>query len=339
VGAAVVIALRAAAARAQQYPVAPSPVLDITTVTPTPRFGGYLSVREALRRDTASISVNRARLTVTGTPLSYVAIRLQGDFSSGASGHVGADSTVHGFTLTDAYVQFRPAKTRGGLLGALQPALIAGQFKQPFSLEYLTPFSKLLTADRSAAVDKLSPKRDIGVMAQGQWAHRAMLALSVANGEGSNVTSNPDGRQLVIGRLTFLPFSGLAIAAKLANQGADHLRGYDGRWIAGDLTVEGEAIHRSRVLSGTNVDAGGGYAMAAYRILPWLEPVFKQEWYRETRMNETSNADTRSSWSTIGTNLSTRGGAIRLLVDWVIRSERPVTTHDNELDAQLVASF
>ncbi|MBX6333052.1 MAG: hypothetical protein IRY91_14485, partial [Gemmatimonadaceae bacterium] len=340
VGPLAALALRTAALHAQggPYPLEPSPVLDISTLARTPQVGGYLSLRETVRNDSSAFLLNRARATVTAAPLPSIVVRLQGDFSSTTAGHLDGDSTVHGFALTDAYVQLTPAPAHG-VLARLRPSVIAGQFKQPFSLEYLTPYSQLLTPNRAQVVDNLAAKRDIGVMAQGHWGRAVTLALGVANGEGPNTIANPNGRQLVLGRLTVSPVAGLALSGKLANEGPDHLRGYDGRWLWRALIVEGEAIHRSRPVNGDAVDAGGGYVTAAYRVLPWLQPVFKHEWYRETRTTLGVTTDVRSEWSTMGANVLARNDAVRLQLVWVVKSEQPVAVRNNEIEAQLVAAF
>lgn len=339
-GALAALALHVASAHAQTttYPVAPSAVLDLHGLGPAPQIGGYLSVRQTLRHDSASFTLNRARITLTTAPFTTLAIRVQGDLSTGASGRIDADSTVHGFALTDAYVQYTPGGARARA-AEWPTTVIAGQFKQPFSLEYQTPFAQLLTADRSMVVDRIGLKRDIGLMVQTGWRDRITLAASMVNGEGPNTTDNPDGRELVAGRLTLRLASGLAVAGKLAGQGGDRLRGYDARWVWRDLVLEGEAIHRSRPLADAELDAGGGYVLIAYRVRPWLEPVLKREWYRETRLVAGGGSDVRSEWLTVGAALAAHGEAIRLQVDWVVRSERPVSLHDNELHAQLVASF
>jgi hypothetical protein len=263
-------------------------------------------------------------------------VRLQGDFSTGVSGRLRSDSTTTGFSLTDAYVELAPPDSTSRV-ALWHPALIVGQFKQPFSLEYLTSFAYLQTANRSLVVDTRSPKRDIGVMGQVGWSHYVTLAASVTNGEGPNTTANPNGKELVMGRLTVSPIKGLAVAGKLANEATTHIRGYDARWMWLNLIVEGEEIHRSGPLTATSTfDAGGGYALASYKVLPWLQPVYKWERYVERRSNA---AETRSTWNTIGVNLLTRQESLRVQLDWVLKSERPTSVRNNELIAQVIGNF
>ncbi len=148
---ALALLVQAAAGPASPYPLAPSPVLDLHTLSHELRLGGYLSARQTLRRDTLTAIVNRARLTAQVRPAPFAALRVQADFS--ATGLARAD-TVPAILLTDAYIQVVPPGTldaRGPR--ALHPAVIVGQFRTPFSLEYLTPFS-LLCSDSSPWVTR-----------------------------------------------------------------------------------------------------------------------------------------------------------------------------------------
>jgi hypothetical protein len=278
-----VLALVPPAARlgAQQV-LAPTPVLDLRLLSPTPRLSGYISVRQTRRNDSTTFTLNRGRVTVMARPRPSVGVRIQADFSAAASGRLRPDSGVSGFVLTDAYAQLSLGDT--ARWGAVRPTVVVGQFRQPFSLEYLSSFAYLPTANRSQVVDRLSPKRDIGVMAQLGWRRYATLAAALSNGSGPNATANPDGKELAAARLTVTPVPWLAVAGKLANEGGDHARGYDARLIRRRVDVEGEAIHRTRPLpGGGTLDAGGGYALAAVKVLPWLQPVYKWERYREAR--------------------------------------------------------
>lgn len=320
-----------------QYPLVPTPVIPLGTLSSSIKVGGYVSVRDTKHGDSTSFSVNRARLTAMIAPLPYLAVRVQADFSGNQSETV-SDNTVHGFELTDAYVELAQPVADSLTWGQWHPALIVGQFKQPFSLEYLTSYAYLRTTNRAAAIDALTPKRDIGAMAQVQWSRFITADASVTNGQGANARSNPNGLELLVGRVTVTPFPWLALAAKLGNEGTDHIHGYDGRIEWRDLLIEGEGIHRTRPLSGAHQDAGGGYVLGAYKVLPWLQPVLKREWFSDTRQLDGTNTNTQQDWSTVGVNLITPQENLRFLVDWIVKSQRPTTTR-NEVDVQLVANF
>ena len=326
------------------YPLAPSPVLDARTLTPGPAFSGYLSVRQTRRNDSTVNAVNRARLTVMGMPYPGIAYRLQADFS--AIGRLQRDSTVPATVLTDAYVQLFHAPAAGdsaSRLAALAPALVVGQFRVPFSLEYLTPFSLLKTANRSLVVDRLSPRRDIGAMGQVRLTRFAQLMASVTNGEGANQPRNPDNRELASGRVVLRPSKTLALAGKWAGSGPDHYWGYDARWIWRALTLEGETIARAGRVPGASTipvparyDAGGAYALAAWRVVPWLEPELKWEHLEEG----TAGADRPGeTWMTPGAVLRGFQDRVRFHANWIVKRTHPTERHANELVAQLIAIF
>src|SRR5207247_1711205 len=185
--------------------------------------------------------------------------------------------TAPAILLTDAYIQLVPPATlTADGEHALHPALIVGQFRTPFSLEFLTPFSLLPTANRSQPIDRHTTRRDIGFLGQLAVGHMVTLNAVLVNGEGSNRLTNPDGREMAIGRVTVFPLSRLAVAAKYLGQGRDHRWGYDARWMDHAALVEGEFLaRRGPFTSTTTVDASGGYVLAAYQVRPWLQPVLK----------------------------------------------------------------
>jgi hypothetical protein len=336
-----------AAAPAPNYLLTPSPVINMRFFPSSPALSGYVSVRSTHADGGTGFLLNRGRLTVQVGPKPFFGIKIQGDLSGAQTGKLRSDSTVAGFTLTDAYLQLVPPTTwaaPGSLLGQLHPAIVAGQFKTPYSLEYLTAFSTLETADRSQAVDRLSQKRDIGAMAQIGWRGVATLSGAVVNGEGANATSNPDKTQMLMSRLTITPVPILEISAKIANEGRDHAWGYDGRVLWRGLTVEGEGLYRRRPTSSTtHLDAGGGYALIAYRILPWLEPLYKYDRYWDTRATATGStittASTHSTWNVLGVNVLSSPEWLRLQLDWEHRNVEPAPGRSNVYIAQLIAIF
>jgi len=326
-----------------QYPLAPSPVLDMRTLARELRLSGYFSARETLRRDTLTSIVNRARLTAQVLPAPFAALRVQADFA--ATGFARAD-TVPAIVLTDAYVELVPPGTlaaAGGAGGAgaraLRPALVVGQFKTPFALEYLTSFSLLQTANRSQPIDRHAPRRDIGFLGQLAVGEMVTFTGALVNGEGSNRLTNPDGKEMAMGRVTVFPLPRLAVAAKYLGQGRDHRWGYDVRWMHHGALVEGEFLARRGPFSSTTtVDARGGYALAAYRIRPWLQPVLRWEHLRDRRTTGATTSQSSLTYTTVGINVLSRGEGIRLLVDGIYKSEPAVFT-GTELEVQLIAIF
>jgi hypothetical protein len=108
--------------------------------------------------------------------------------------------------------------------------------------------------------------------------------------------------------------------------------------------VEGEGLYRKRPTSSSaSLDAGGGYVLAAYRILPWLEPVYKYDRYWDTRTTTVgstiTSTSTHSTWNVVGVNVLSSPEWLRLQLDWVDRNEKPSPGHSHEYIAQLIAIF
>ncbi|MEP7088063.1 MAG: porin [Gemmatimonadota bacterium] len=330
------------------YPLNPTTAFPVRAFAPMPTLSGYISVRGTRRDDITVFQLNRGRLTAVAAPKPFLAIRIQGDLSSAQTAKLRSDSAVSGFSLTDAYVELvaPPAiDTRGSVFEQLHPSLIAGQFKTPFSLEYLTSFALLKTASRSQVVDKLSQKRDIGVQAQVGWGPYATLTLAIVNGEGPNVTANANGTVMYLSRLTLTPLSWLELSGKIERDQTDHAWGFDARAIWRGLTVEGEGIYRKRPTTATVfTDAGGGYALISYKLTKWLEPVYKYDRYYDTRYTyrnpaTTTTAAVSDTWNVFGLNILTTPEWLRLQLDYNRRNEKPTPGRSNEYIAQLIAIF
>jgi hypothetical protein len=324
-----------ATASQAQYPLAPSPVLDPRAFSGALHLSGYVAIRETIRRDSSTFSINQARVTATAAPSEFAMVKVQGNLA--ALGRNSGD-TLPGFVVTDAYVQLMLPNERRPF-GGIRPSLIIGQFKTPFSLEYLTGFSVLQTALRSQVVERLATRRDIGVMAQLAFGDRATIAGALVNGEGPNALRNANGKQLAAGRLTFLPTTSLAIAGKWAGEGRDHRWGYDVRWKANGFALEGERIERRAPLEGgVTQRAAGHYLMASYRVGRHLQPVVKWEQLRDARTVAATTAETRLTWTTYGLNIVSMPEVVRFQANWIVKRERPENSA-NELVGQLIVIF
>jgi hypothetical protein len=318
-----------------QYPLLPSPRIDPGTVTQDPHLSGYLSFRETVRRDSSTFTINQARLTATVAPADFAIVKLQGNLA--ALGRTSGD-TVPGFVLTDAYVQVSPPNGRVSL-GGVHPTVIIGQFKTPFSLEYLTGFSLLQTANRSQVVERLATRRDIGIAAHLAFRDHITLAGGVLNGEGANTLKNTNGRQLVVGRLTLVPARGLAVAGKWSGEGGDHRWGYDARWMRNGLLLEGERIERDAPVGDeATQDAAGHYLLASYQLTRHLQPVVKWEQLRERLVDAGTTSEMRLTWMTYGLNIMSASRVARLQIDWIVKRDALVRSPD-ELVAQLIVIF
>lgn len=224
------------------------------------RLSGYIQARETYRDGVGlNGSINRARLTASGGGAKDLTWRIQGEFRTGSVG-TGRASV----SLQDAYIRYRP-----GSLG-----IQAGQFKTPFTREFITSLSDLETADRSTAVDSFAPKRDLGIMVDYALGNDVMLFAGVFNGEGQNVTANPDSSLLVVLRVSGRPVPYLTLGANVADYGGDSTPyGVDASIEYFGVILRGEYIAQERDI--VEVADKGWYGVAAYRVVPWLQFVVK----------------------------------------------------------------
>ena len=147
-------------------------------------------------------TIDRARLSVDVTVYKYFRMRLENEFSSGAfSGSSG---------LRDAFIAVTPMPEFN---------LQAGQYPVPFSYELIVSKRYTNFVERAAVVnDTVNPRRDIGVMAYGQFANKLVqYQLAGMNGAGQNVADNNSDKDLVA-HLVVAPF---------VNGGPEHLRGFN----------------------------------------------------------------------------------------------------------------
>ena len=192
-----------------------------------------------------------------------------------------------------------------------------GQYKTPFTREFITSLADIETADRSTVVDSLAPKRDIGVMADYAFGSDATVYLGVFNGEGQNITANADSSLLIVGRVTGRPVPFLTLGANVADYGGDSTRygvdisiEYMGAIVrAGVRHAEsGGCRHRRRGL----VRAGrlSGSSLAAARA------------QQEDFSRDGITLGSRNNATTGGVNVEFPGGKVRLLVNYVSARDR-----------------
>jgi phosphate-selective porin OprO/OprP len=151
-------------------------------------------------------TLDRARLGVDATVYKYFRMRLENEFSSGAfSGSSG---------LRDAFIAVAPMPEFN---------LQSGQYPIPVSYESIVSKKYVNFVERAAVVGSTfgssnDPRRDIGVMAYGQFANKLVqYQLAGMNGSGQNRTDNNSDKDLVA-HLVLAPF---------VNAGPEHLRGFN----------------------------------------------------------------------------------------------------------------
>ena len=253
---------------------------------------GYLQARVTYTDGVgASFTINRARLALAGTVGSDFSWKVSAEFRIGNSGYAQAS-----VALQDAFVRWH----HDGL------GLQMGQFKTPFSREYLITLADLETVDRSLAVFSIAPKRDIGVMADYAFGRTATIQAGVFNGESYNVIANKDSTLLGVARLVVNPVAHLSLGANIAENFGDSTRyGGDIQYQTARVTLRGEYLGGTRDSAATGTE-WGGYFLAAYSTSPKLQLVGKWQDYQDQalpKVGETWGWTAAANWYPLGSPL------------------------------------
>jgi hypothetical protein len=277
------------------YPPPPGPASG-----PTVKVGGYIQARETWREDSKlTATLNRARIFAEGSLTGGFSYRIMAEYESG-----GNASTAASVSLRDTYVRW----TRGDL------SLTAGQYKTPFSPEYITSITQIETADRSTVVDSLATKRDIGVMAHYAFGSYLTMEGGVFNGEGQNRIVNVDSSSLAVGRIAARPLPFVTLGTNVAAYPGDSTRyGLDAAIEYRGASLKGEYLWQDHHIDAP-VDQGW-YGLATYRVLPWVQLVVKQEKFERDALS----LSRRVVATTGGVNLEFAASRIRLLANYVSR--------------------
>lgn len=268
---------------------------------PSVRFSGYLQARETWQQDVGlTASINRARLTAGGAIVDGVTWRIQGEFRTGNVG-TGRASV----SLQDAFVRY--ARNTW--------AVQAGQFKTPFTNQYVTSLTLVETADRATVVDSLAPKRQIGFMGEYSFAKRVSVYGGVFNGNGQNVTTNPDSSSLGVGRLVVRVLPQLSVGTYGARYFGDSTRyGFEANVETPRFVARGEWVAQSRDgVSGP--DDKGWYALAGYFVVPGVQVVGE---YEEFARNAISLQQRNRAW-TAALNLYPWSRNTRIVFEYISR--------------------
>jgi hypothetical protein len=206
-------------------------------------------------------SINRARLSASGGIAQGVTWRVQGEFRTGSVG-TGRASVA----LQDAYIRYNPGSW----------AVQAGQFKTPFTREFLASLADIETADRATVVDSLAPKRDIGLMAEYSYRQVGLWA-GVFNGEGQNVTANTDSTVLGLARFAVRLSPQLSLGVNGARYFGDSTRyGVDAAYEDAQFALKGEYLGQTRD-DMVGPDDWGWYGLGAVYLVPTVQAVGKYE--------------------------------------------------------------
>jgi len=272
-----------------------------TGVTP-PRVGGYIQARMSAVQDIGfNAFLNRARASIDGALPARFAYRLLVEFQ--ASAGVRAPATV---SLREAVARWSPSPW----------AITAGEFKTPFTREYLIPVPQLEMADLAVAVDSIAPKYDVGVMGEVAAGPFANLYVGVFNGEGANAIANRDSVAIAVARVTARPLPQLALGGSYSHDSADSLRwGVDGVITQSGAMVRAEYLTRHVRGRDANRDDWGWYVMEGLRVLPRVQLYARQEDFQRPSYGLSRRV---RSWQ-FATNVDIAPAKVRLLLQFTRR--------------------
>jgi hypothetical protein len=301
---------------------APAASASATSPTPAPRLGGYLQVRHVAQEDIGLTTfLNRARFSIDGTLPTRFSYRALVEMQASAGARVPA--TV---SLREAIVRWSPEPF----------ALTAGEFKTPFTREYLIPVPALELADLATVVDSLAPRYDVGLMGEFALAPLAALAIGVFNGEGANAVANRDSTVMLVGRATVRPIPQLALGASGARDGEDSLRwGVDAVVQHEGAQVRAEYVTRHVSGRARFRDDFGWYVFEAFRVVPRVQLVARQEDFQRPAYG----ASRRVRSEAYGSNFEIAPGKVRLLLEFLRRTSGAKLTSTDAFIAQLQAQF
>jgi phosphate-selective porin len=251
------------------------------------KIGGYVQTRYTVgpsKKVNDSLAINNAKLEVVGHAVPEVAYKVE----------IGPHKST-GSILYDAFVraEYFP-KAR----------ITIGQFKVPFSEEYITSSSAIKTANRALFQGNLSQEYSQGLMLDGNILNNLYYAVAGVTGTKRNVADDNQAKD-VIARLVYSPFKnsdnellqGLKIGTAVqagrqprtgTNEG-DRIRNLGLlKYTYKGLTFQSEYVHQKfeQTPGLDDAKAEGWYALVAYKfpfkffdLKTELEPVVKAESY------------------------------------------------------------
>jgi len=251
---------------------------------------GYVQGRFTDQEGTPDrLEIRRARLILTGDPLTGLSYKFQVDFAKSPY-------------LMDASMTYRFSK---------RLALTAGQMKIPFSAESVISDDRNPPVSRSRAVLALSPGRDtgvqgrdVGVQAAGALGGRkgGWMDYSAGVFRGQTFVNAPKVHyNATAGRAIIHPIHGLSA-------GADWYGSFSAPpgMVKRREDVEAEDQHGKLLLRGEQIWARdgtlrrrGGYVLGAWRLSPRWEAVARTDWLTKN----TAKPDTGSIAYVAGGNL------------------------------------
>lgn len=221
-------------------------------------------------------------------------------------------------------------------------SLHVGQFKAPFSSEYLISENQLDFINRSQAASKLSFGRQTGAQLNGELANSNYKYLvGVFNGNGINTTNN-NKHLMYVGRFIFNPIneknSSLTIALNAGNTKntvagkieTQNSFGGDFRWTMNEFLISSEFISSQRDLSGTTKTDEGFQITGGYSLKENFQLLVRYDSFKSGAPGATSE-----NYFLLGCNLLPTG-ATKFQFNYIVNKEKSdVKYHQLLINSQL----
>lgn len=227
------------------------------------------------------LQIERSFAGRNGFSMANLRLLLYGELDQGF-GYFVAINAINTPGILDArlYYQVSPALR-----------LSIGQFKAPFSAEFLTYAGSIDFVNRSQVVANLAPGRQIGFEVSGKLADKTIsYAAGLFNGNGTARNNNDNNDFLYAGRLTFYPHDPAAnhveigLNAAFSNDNISGLTrkrtllGADFRMTRDKLLLSGEVIWARWRFSESAISKPWGYhATAGYMVTPKSQLLLRWE--------------------------------------------------------------
>jgi phosphate-selective porin len=279
----------------------------------TANFSGFIQTLYQMDANASDqFDIPRARLKVKGKLEENVSFTLLMDAVSATS-------------LWGAYIDISASE---------ELKLKIGQFKTPFSYEYLTSSTKLDTIFLANAINTLTTKYDIGFQVYGQ-KNIFKYTLGLFNGAGKNANDANDNKEIIGNiRCQILPSTELGLAG---GYGKDNVTNKSVKRLGGHLaftldkaTIKAELINKNDA----NIIASGGYLQATYLLLPQHQAVLKYDIYEP----DTSISGDQINALTLGHNWFI-SNTMKLSTNILLISEETNEINNNQFVTQFQILF
>ena len=274
---------------------------------------GYLQTRyDAVENGDDEASINRARLNFWGAAAEKVSYSILVD-------------AVTDQVLWAAYID----------IDAIERIKVrVGQFKTPFSCEYLTSSDMLDTIERSNSVDSLSSKYDIGMQLEGDLSPVKCI-VGVFNGEGKNVRDRNDQKDYVERlELVVSQDAQVGVSAYQGKKGVqeNEIKRLGGNFILAHepISIKGEYIS----MDDDGIDRDGYYLSFGYSVTPKYQGVLKYDIYDPDK----DVSDNKQGTLTLGLNCFLYDD-VKLQGNYLFKEEEGIDVDNDEFQAQLQVSF